>query len=337
MIPSVIRVIEIAARTHFSADDTIKPIVSYIGANIQEGTGEYTRFSKSNLGFAVIAGSPRSVISRIDLSHQREKAEMMLEMLVTLLCNPALYAKFTAALPMTRICLLFLGDHPSSFVTTQVLLLIATSLRLSSSFERKFELVNGWTTLHALIPGTWEPSVHEAAFDILLGRSSSKQPQSIRTQEPVTIGCSHIFPVILVALRRGLEEAARRHNSDYLDVSHAPQSEMAYCSMMHILIINLDSSEINKISDVTTENLLEELINLQASSSAFRSLFRSQANTQIFIDAFRSFVGETAKAKIFTDKIAKFHEQLSHFALSIVCDNEVAGYQKQEVVDQANV
>lgn len=226
LIPSVIQVIKTAAKAHFSSDDTIKPIVSYLAANLQEGTSEDAQVRANTEMLLVMAGSPRSVISRIDYSHHREKAEMMLEALVALLGNQALYTKFAAALPLTRICLLFLGEHPSSIVATQVLLLIGSSLRLSSAFGRKFELVNGWTTLQTVVPSAWDPAVHEAAFDILLGRSSSTTEKSATRSETLTIACSHIFPVILAALHRGLGEVARRTSTTFLDVVHITDSTL---------------------------------------------------------------------------------------------------------------
>lgn len=84
------------------------------------------------------------------------------------------------------------------------------------------------------------------------------------------------------------------------------------------------------MSDSTIEVLLEELINLQASSPAFRSLFRSQSNTQSFIETFRTFVEDVAKCTSLNDRVTRIQEKVSHFALTIACDAEVSGHQKQE-------
>jgi hypothetical protein len=38
MIPFVVKALKVAAQVNFSADDAIKPIVSYLAANLHEGT-----------------------------------------------------------------------------------------------------------------------------------------------------------------------------------------------------------------------------------------------------------------------------------------------------------
>jgi hypothetical protein len=116
--------------------------------------------------------------------------------------SPVLYNKFTTTLPVARIYLLLLGDKPSSIVASQVLLLINISLNASQSFSRKFELVSGWNALKSAIPGAWDPSVHEAAFDILLGRVGANKDRVRDSSLDVT--CPHIVPTILAALRKGL-------------------------------------------------------------------------------------------------------------------------------------
>lgn len=152
----------------------------------------------------VTVGSPHSVISRIDYSHHREKAEQVMETMLAILSVPSAYTKFTATLPLTRICILLLGEHPTPIVATQVLLLIATSLSISSSFSRKFELVSGWSILRIVLPSAWDPSVHEAVFDILLGRTPEKKAAQ------TTVVCPHIVPAIFTALHRGLDAVASR-------------------------------------------------------------------------------------------------------------------------------
>jgi hypothetical protein len=181
----------------------------------------------NNIDTAVV-GSPRSVLSRIDYKHPREKAEQVLETLVSLLSSPTLYARFIAALPLTRICLLLLGDRPSPVIASQVLLLIGISLDASPSFSRKFELVSGWSILKSVLPLAWDPSVHEAAFDILLGRvSSRKKPVGSANN---TVVCPHIVPPILCALQRGLnlvahqsqasDDAKSAEEGEHFDLDH---------------------------------------------------------------------------------------------------------------------
>jgi len=161
---------------------------------------------------SAITGSPRSVHSRIDYTYPREKAEQVLEALVTILSTPTYYSKFSAALPLTRICLLLLGDRPTPVVASQVLLLIGISLGSSTSFSRKFELVSGWSILKTVLPFAWDPSVHESAFDILLGRVSLHK----KTVGPAgtTVACPYIMAPIFCALQRGLNAIANSNSSD---------------------------------------------------------------------------------------------------------------------------
>jgi hypothetical protein len=158
----------------------------------------------SKLDVATV-GSPHSVLSRIDYRHTRENAEQVLDSLVSVLSNPAAYAKFTTALPLPRICVLLLGDHPSPVIASHVLLLIGISLDASPSFIRKFELVSGWSILKTVLPLAWDPSVHEIAFDILLGRVGSRKFVGKANN---TVVCPHILPPILCAFQRGLNLVA---------------------------------------------------------------------------------------------------------------------------------
>lgn len=147
-------------------------------------------------------------MSHLDYKYPREKAEQVLESLVSMLSSPTYYTKFTAALPLTRICLLLLGVRPTPVVASLVLLLIGISLGSSSSFSRKFELVSGWSVLKTVLPGAWDPSVHEAAFDILLGRVASYK--NVVGPASNTVVCPYIMPPILCALQRGLEVVANQ-------------------------------------------------------------------------------------------------------------------------------
>jgi|ERR1700722_4429273 len=160
-----------------------------------------------------VVGSPHSTLSRIDYKHPREKSEQVLEVLVSVLTSPTHFSKFSSALPLTRICLLLLGDRPSPVIASQVLLLISIGLDTSSSFSRKFELVSGWSVLKSVLPMAWDPSVHEAAFDILLGRVGTRKKAAGSVNN--TVVCPHIVPPILCALQRGLVLVAHQsHESD---------------------------------------------------------------------------------------------------------------------------
>lgn len=166
--------------------------------------------------------SPHSVVSHFEFRMPpREKAEPVLGRLIKILTIQAYYTKFTAILPMTRILLLLLGERPSSYIAVQVLTLIAISIKVSSSFSRKFELVSGWSVLKTILPTVWDPLVNKAAFDLLLGRvdgnlAASQAPtptsatrraeKEIRTS--TTVSCTHIIPTILSALQTGLNTVA---------------------------------------------------------------------------------------------------------------------------------
>jgi len=150
--------------------------------------------------------SPRSVISRIDHDHTREKAERVLEMLVSILSDSReCFMRFAAALPLTRICLLLIGHRSSSTVATEILKLLDISLNTSRSFSRKFELVSGWTILKSVLPYAWDSNVHAVAFRILLGGQGSRaqSPGGV----PVVV-CPNIMPAILASLNKELQTIA---------------------------------------------------------------------------------------------------------------------------------
>ena len=165
--------------------------------------------------------SPHSIISRFELKNPREKAEQVLLILTDILSSRPYYLKFTSALPMARICLLLLGDRPSPLVATQILNLIGLSIHMSSSFNRKFELISGWLVLKTVLPSVWDPQVNKAAFDLLLGRfsvdigpstptpsSASSSKSRLKSKQPkapsTTVSCTNILPIIISALQTGL-------------------------------------------------------------------------------------------------------------------------------------
>jgi hypothetical protein len=121
-------------------------------------------------------------------------------MLVSLLCSsPQLLQKFAAAVPFTRICLLLLGDRPSPAVATEVLKLVRTSIDVSQTFVRKFELVSGWVILKNVVPYAWNEDVHQVVFDILLDHEGD---------DKTIVRCPNIFPAIIASLHRGLQYSA---------------------------------------------------------------------------------------------------------------------------------
>lgn len=131
----------------------------------------------------------------------------MLLILTSILCIPACYTKFVAALPITRICLLLLGDKPTPLVATQILTIIGISVSVSISFLRKFELITGWNVLKTVLPSCWGPTVNEVAFYVL-GRLLANGERSPDISEYAVV-CPQMVPVILAALKAGLSAVAR--------------------------------------------------------------------------------------------------------------------------------
>lgn len=148
-------------------------------------------------GSASGATSPYSVTSRFEVRQPQEKAEHVLSVLVHILSHQHLYAKFIAALPMTRIILLLLGDRPSPPIAFQILRLVNICLKYTSSFSRKFELISGWSVMKTIVPSAWSSEVNERAFDILLGRFEGTE----NAEERTAVVCPGIMPTILASLQ----------------------------------------------------------------------------------------------------------------------------------------
>ncbi|KAJ7241683.1 beach-domain-containing protein [Mycena haematopus] len=306
VIPYVIEALKAAAQANFSKEEAIKPIVSYLAANLHEQPP-----AENGAG----ASSPQSLLSRFDYKDQdpRDKAEQVLEMLISLLSIPALYNKFATVLPLTRICILLLGDRPTPAIANQILILIAISNDMSPAFARKFELISGWSVLKTVLPSCWDPSVNEAALDILLGRPGhGHDPKSpnlgANGAGSVNIVCPHIVPTIFCALQVGLAHISR--NCDVADDSDASWAV-----------------------ESTMEVLIEELMDLHASSSGFREVFKSQQTTQLFVNSYKSFVARVTGATQINQRTIRILEKLTHFGLGLALDNAVAGAQKREILD----
>ncbi|KAF7343336.1 hypothetical protein MVEN_01765900 [Mycena venus] len=306
VIPYVVEALKAAAQANFSKEEAIKPIVSYLAANLHDMPLNANGNGDSNTN----PSSPQSMLSRIDYKDPRDKAEQVLEMLISLLANPALYNKFTTVLPLTRICILLLGDRPSPVIASQILVLIAISNNMSPAFARKFELISGWSVLKTVLPSCWDPSVNEAALDVLLGRlgGDPKSPEPNGVAPAVNIVCPHIVPTIFCALQAGLAHIARN-----CDAADDPNASWAVESTMEVLI--------------------EELMDLHASSSGFREVFKSQQTTQLFVNSYKSFVLRVTDAEQINQRTIRILEKLTHFGLGLALDNAVAGAQKREILD----
>ncbi|KAH7092832.1 beach-domain-containing protein [Auriculariales sp. MPI-PUGE-AT-0066] len=303
VVPHLIDAIRVVAEQNFSTDGAIKPMVSYLAANLSaEHAGHMTP-------------SPRSIVSRIDRIHAHEKAEQVLEALVQIVHDPPRMKKFTTALPVTRIILLLLGEHPSSTAAAQILLLLALVVRSAPSFPRKFELVSGWNTLKTVLPPCWDPAVHVAAFDVLLGRTSGDaaaimSPSSPGAPMPVVV-CPQILPAILLSFGYGLEVVAGPYPNG---IARDRRSTCAVVRLGH---------------DV----LVEEFIDLHASSESFRHLFQSQQTTALFVTAVNTFVDKIAAAPTLQDRTLRLTEKITHLILMLALDTNVDSAQKHELLE----
>ena len=332
MVPTLIQSLATFLRHHFSADAAIKPVISYLAANLHEGgtanPSERVSLFLTPCGVEdVMEVSPMSSVSKLDKTNRREKAEQVLEALVHILATPSLLTKFVAALPLSRVLLLLLGEHPSPVVAAQILILLNLVLYSSPSFKRKFELVSGWMVLRTILPAAWDPSVHVAAFDLLLGRVyvAGKPPLS----GPTTIICPYIFPTILASLRHGLERVVTRArlpnpyvngNANYAMNGHGRGSG-------HGSIYSHDSYSVSSAMEV----LVEELSDLHSSTASFRELFRSKQTTFLYLDACRSFVTKLADVPHLKERTERLVGKISNLTLMLALDNAVDSNQKREV------
>ncbi|KAF8652783.1 hypothetical protein AX16_004175 [Volvariella volvacea WC 439] len=424
-----------ATRMGFEKDDVVKPIVSYLAANLHgweeasetdaeasnttsptpnastPGTAAGTRtntprpssmISTTSSRFFDFLRLPPSRQNSLSLPppapdsalHQRrrERAEQILEILVSILSVPSYYNKFVAALPLTRICLLLLGEKPTSVIATQILLLIGISMTMGSggsvsgassnagasslsaaaagvvagqlntltsyatgyavysSFGRKFELVGGWSYLRMVLKECWDPSVNEAALDVLLGRTRIQglgQEQGAKQAQSKDGLCTYMVPVILTALQYGLGVVAGNMIAGGGMGADAPRNSA------------ISSSSSISVTESTMEVLIEELMELHGSNAQFREVFKSHSTTQLFVDGYRDFVdgilarmseaardregassgeqqgNEPATPAPFdiSHRVARMLEKLGHLGLALALGNEVAGSQKREILD----
>ncbi len=201
--------------------------------NYVEGDGATTPQSAAS-HFSFLFG--KSVVA----PSSRSNAEKLFELLVDILSsstsaepnfhiNHSYYHKFTAALPLPRILLLLLGEHPTPRTAALVLRLIVLGVARAPTFIRKFELVGGWNTLRVVLssPSVWNDEVDRAALHLLLGMSDKRTNiHSPRVATPPSgtprkegqrpdyagaeVSCPHILPTIMSALKAGLVEVAGR-------------------------------------------------------------------------------------------------------------------------------
>ncbi|KAG6836952.1 hypothetical protein H0H93_000593 [Arthromyces matolae] len=210
-----------AMRSNFSKDDAIKPVVAYLAANLHES-------SKGT-------SSPLSPISRIDATDPQEKAEQVLEILISTVSIQSFHLQFASALPLTRICLLLLGDRPSPSIASQILTLIGTGL-----------------------------------------------------------------------------------------------SKVAGNCGATVTTPNGSSSQQSWTTESNVENLVEEIMDLHASSPTFRQIFKSHQTTQLFIDMFKNFANKLSSASEVNQGTKRILEKITHLGLALALDEFISGSQKRE-------
>ncbi|KAL5513687.1 BPH1 [Sanghuangporus vaninii] len=178
MAMNLVSALKFVAQACFSADGAIKPVVSFLAANLHEDNSQ--------------ASSPRSMASQIDRSHTRNKAEQLLSALVSILSVGR--------------------ERPTPAIAGHVLAIVGIAMRASSSFARKFELVGGWMALRLTLPDIWNDSIQQSVFDVLFGSvCTTGEEQGVLGD--VGVVCPNIMPSILAALEKGLTIVAK----DYLD------------------------------------------------------------------------------------------------------------------------
>ncbi|KAG1810733.1 hypothetical protein EV424DRAFT_1422048 [Suillus variegatus] len=239
-IPLVVNTLVLVAQSSFTAEEAIKPIVSYIAATLAEETCLQ--------------------------SSTRDKAEQVLEGLVSMMRIPSLYSKLAGTLPMPRICLLLLGDHPSVHTACQVLGMLGLSLKASVSSGKNFELASGWGILKTVLPPVWDRSVHDAALDILPGRSGDRFSDDS--------GSPQMVSVFLFALYQGLSIENNNAEPD-----EAPSKDAIIW-------------------------ILDDLTTLHESSSSFRRVFRSQSTAQLLVDGLNIFSPVRQPPRVLDAKIS---------------------------------
>ncbi|KAG8908740.1 hypothetical protein FRB99_002978 [Tulasnella sp. 403] len=304
MVPEVIGALACIARQNFSTEATIKPIVSYLAANLEPGDG----FSARSAISAV------SQVTAMEKPECQERAEQVLEAFVTILSSDVHMAKFRSAFPAARICLLLLGTHPSPVVASHVLNLVGMMLAKEPSFVRKFEIVSFWSVLKDVLPGAWDPSVHVAIFDVLLGRSSVNANPTL-SSTPVVV-CPQVFPAILASLDHGLRVMI---GVDYANGLLSPHAD--------------PSVSLSSAAESSTEVLAEELIELHSASPSFRSLFQGKPTVAAFIKTCKSFIVRVAEGDHLRARTIRISEKLTHLVLMLALDTGVDPVQKDELME----
>jgi hypothetical protein len=215
------------------------------------------------------------------------------------------------------VILLLLGEQPSPIVASQSLILLGLILNASPSFNRKFELVNGWTALKVVVPSAWDPSVHVAAFDLLLGKVFV--PGKMQTIGPPKILCPYILPTILTSLSLGLERVVTG--------GLMPPTTPTNGVTSHGMVYSHESYSVISAMEV----LVEELIDLHSSTSTFRQLFRSKQTTDILLRACQTFISKIFEFSQLRGKTDRLFEKVTTLVALLASDNHMDVEQVKQV------
>ncbi|KAF8327734.1 beach-domain-containing protein [Cantharellus anzutake] len=296
-IHRMVDAIAVLARSNWSTDTTIKPLISYLAARLHS--------PETGLSSPL---SLRSHLSHIDRVHAHEKAEQLLVALVSILSTETFLAKLNASLPLSRILILLLGPNPSPVVTSQVLRITALQLRTFSNSSRKLELLNFWSVLKVILPESWDPLVHSAAFDLLLGRTESASNSQISTDAVVKY--PQMLPPIFASLEHGLTKLLERSMlSGGLELPNATSAA----------------------SETVTEAIIEEFVNMHTASRTFREAFSFKLVMTELVSLLQTLTSKGAFTLQERNSISGLLDRLIHFANLVCADDSLDFSHKQEL------
>jgi hypothetical protein len=177
--------------------------------------------------------------------------------------------------------------------------------------------VSGWSALKVILPISWDPSVHVAAFDLLLGRVFVTG-KSLSSSGPAKIVCPYILPAILSSLAYGLDRVNASTLPPPIDPSNGvPQGT----------VFNHGNYSVTSAMEV----LAEELIDLHSSASTFRQLFKSKQTTSILLNACQSFIAKIYEFPQSRGKVERLIEKITTLVAAVAQDAPVDEDQKEQV------
>ncbi len=98
-----------------------------------------------------------------------------------------------------------------------------------------------------------------------------------------------------------------------------------------MFLVATDAPHFSWVTETTMERLVEDLLDLHASSATFKQIFRSQQTTRLFVESYRAFVTKLLQAPLVNQRTLRLLEKIAHLGISLAVDSAVAGAQKREV------